>query len=228
MSADIRLGIQGLKDELESKVTRNSELSTKLEGLESAREAHTNALEAARSMCDQLTISDVLRLEQELACLQDLHGWRLVHAGETLELEFLSELKLSVPFASGVPMLDKPSVSLVSKPCPASPNAGLLALAASALSDMNATSLSGLVNMVTHLWSSARTVREELRLLTLYYPTSFATSKNAFTVGASLMLPSIRAKSRLELTLNAQSLVSWPEAVRTVPVSVSTVYGSSE
>lgn len=217
-----------MKDELEAKSTRNAELQAKLEGLEATRGAHNNALEAARSMCDQLTVSDVVRLEHELCSLQELHGWKLVHTGETLRLDLLSELTLTVPFASGVPSLDLASLSLVSQPCPASPNTSLLALASAVLADMHVSSLSSLVNAVTQIWSAARSVREELRLLTLYYPTSYTATKSSFTCSVSLMLPSVRGKARLELTLDTAALRSWPEAARALPVNVSSVYGSDE
>lgn len=212
---------------METKGTRNAELKTKLEGLEASRAAHNSALEVARSMCDQLTISDVRRLEHELSSLQELHGWRLIHAGEELRLDFLSELSLTVPFEAGVPALDKAALSLVSKPCPSSPNAGLLVLASSVLADSRVSSVSQLINAVTQIWSTARAVREELRLLTLYYPTSYMVSKT-LTCNALLMLPSIRGKARLQFELDASSLRSWPDAVRQLPVSVTSVYGSSE
>lgn len=175
-------------------------------------------------MCDQLTVSDVLRLEAELASLQELHGWRILRAGGKLDLEYAKELVVSVP-CFPEPALDQVTLSLKAEK---GPDAGLLAITQSALGSRKPASLRALVDTVAQLWTAACHVRDELRRLELYYPASYAVDNGHLVVSATIMLPRARSKATMNLTLGADILLTWPEAVRALPIAVSAAYGKFE
>lgn len=218
-----RTELERFRAELDGKAAKNTEVEAQLAELDAQRATHAVAIDAARSMCDQLTVGDVLRLETELAALQDLHGWRVLRAGGRLELAY-GELVLHLP-CFPEPALEQASLSLKAA---VGPDAGLVVLAQSALRASKPASLRALVNATAQLWTAARGVRDELRRLELYYPASYTVEDGKLVVTASLMLPKARAKASMALTLGPDVLLSWPEAARALPVAVAPAYGKIE
>lgn len=209
--------LERFRAELDGKIAKNAEIEEELATLGTQRDQHALAIDAARSLCDQATVGDVMRLDAELEALQMLHGWRVVRAGPRLELQ-LGELELEVP----VDALERATLSLKN---PQGPDAGLLVLAQAALVTAKPTSLRGVVNTVTQLWTAARGVRDELRRLALYYPVTYEAGKATLSVSATLVLPKARARASLALTLGPDVLTGWPEAARALPVEVTPAYG---
>ncbi|CAK9783219.1 hypothetical protein CC85DRAFT_281965 [Cutaneotrichosporon oleaginosum] len=203
--------------ELSGKNERNAEVEQELAALMSQGDQHTLAINAARSMCDQATVGDVMRLDAELEALQALHGWKVLRAGPRVEM-LLGELELAVP----VDALERATLSHKS---PRGPDAGLLALAQAALVASKCTSLRDVVDTTTQLWGAARSARDELRRLALYFPVSYEVGHDTLLVSATLVLPKAQARAALNLTLGPDALTSWPEAARALPVAVKLAYG---
>jgi hypothetical protein len=80
------------------------------------------------------------------------------------------------------------------------------------------------------LWTAAQRVRQELRYVVLFYPTTyhFDESSRKAIGSVRLMLPSAKSRVELQFMITPETLVDWPESAAGIEVGARTIYGKAE
>ncbi|KAL7420888.1 hypothetical protein Q5752_004842 [Cryptotrichosporon argae] len=236
--AEQNTAIDMFRNEVDEATAKADDLQAKLDELEAVKREHVAAIASAKSKCDQFTKSDVARLQQEYASLQELHLWRPTRITPALfEAEFDHEIRLAVPCRVHVPDCAAARVELVGKRAGATEP--LFGVIAAAVAGMRAKDLGSLVRQTGQLWSAAQRMRQELRVLAFRHPVTFASSASsgadaappappALVATAAIVLGARQSKVLVDFVVGAPELARWPDGVADVAVRARTVYGSAD
>lgn len=211
-----------LENDLENDRQELADLQPKADRLKAECNDHDQAIKNARAECAK-SPSAVLSLESEYRSLQNLHGWRITGASP-FRLVFGDEIELMVPIVKGAAQLHGADLGLVTPTRDAS-TAGLLTLTHDALGSSPLETVQALVRATGQVWNAVRRLRDEFRIMKIYYPLAFVGNEQEFRAVATMVLPGPAAKVEVSFAVTAVTLLAWP-GVKDVEVNVNVVYGN--
>ncbi|WRT70897.1 uncharacterized protein IL334_007896 [Kwoniella shivajii] len=237
--------ITSFNAELEESAAKLSALSTKLEELNSTKKDCTNAIQHAKSQCDQFTRSDAIRLQEEYNSIQHLHLWRptKIHH-DLLELQFDSEISLTFTCRDHIANLSSAQVNYLNEevkqrksgPIARSqtPTRGLFEMLQIATREMvkakTYTTLSTFVQRIGQLWSTSQRLRAELHYVNFRHPISYSLSpeSNSLIASITMMLPNIKSKIIVQVSISQETIWGYPDNLSGTDILVKSVYGKAD
>ncbi|WWC72755.1 uncharacterized protein I206_106719 [Kwoniella pini CBS 10737] len=238
--------------ELEESTTKLAALSSKLEELNSTKRECVNAIQHAKSQCDQFTKSDAIRLREEYNSIQHLHLWRpiKIHAN-LLELEFDNEISLTFNCSNYIVNLWSAQITYlydkaqqnkngpIVKPNSQTPTQGLFAMLEIAIREMvkakTFDTLSSFVQRIGQLWSVSQRIRAELHYVNFRYPIKYnLNDSNYLLASISIILNNsksnlnIKSKILINFKITQETIWEYPENLNQTDIEILKIYGKAD
>ncbi|KAF8168234.1 Spc7 kinetochore protein-domain-containing protein [Crassisporium funariophilum] len=222
------------KDQLRWLQERSQEIDTH------KREAKNTIATAERilNMKKNSTRSEVFRLKDELAALEDLHMFRITKVNSDIfEYVYASLFHVSIPCKNFTPKVTEINISRFRKANTRYKDdfpqlsSFLLGTAKQLIVEGDDLTVREVVHRLCDYWSSCAQFRSQLTLLNIKFPVevvcpTLSRDKPAsFKVKAMVMLPSVKGKAFVSFIFPFNAICQWPTSIDSLDCEVDVAYG---
>lgn len=82
-----------------------------------------------------------------------------------------------------------------------------------------------IVQCLGDYWSSCSQLQAQLKLVSIKFPLAFEETPAGFSATATILFPSLKAKSLISFMFDTPIFSSWPVSINSVPCDVKVAYG---
>ncbi|KAJ3923135.1 Spc7 kinetochore protein-domain-containing protein [Lentinula edodes] len=239
--AEQNVEVESLRAEVKEANDQLQWLEERLENVVLQKQEATSAIaEANRRLHIQTNSTgvEVIRLQNELQALEDLHMFHISKVQPDLfEFTYASAYHITIPCQDYLPLVDSVDISRLPELCtkykdefPVLTNF-LLSAAKEYIRDSKASSIRHIIQRLADFWTSTTQIRAQIRQLSIKYPVTIEPREtpkqpfSEFSARAMVLFPAKKAKAYISFVFDLDTFSRWPASVGSLRWEVRKGYG---
>ncbi|KAJ3860127.1 Spc7 kinetochore protein-domain-containing protein [Lentinula novae-zelandiae] len=237
--AEQNVEVESLRAEVKEANDQLHWLEERLENVVLQKQEATSAIaEANRRLHIQTNSTgvEVIRLQNELQALEDLHMFHISKVQPDLfEFTYASAYHITIPCQDYLPLVDSVDISKLPElytkykdEFPVLTNF-LLSAAKEYIRDSKASSIRHIIQRLADFWTSTTQIRAQIRQLSIKYPVTIEPREtkrfSEFSARAMVLFPAKKAKAYISFVFDLDTFSRWPASIGSLRWEVRKGYG---